>query len=90
MGKIITSVNAMPELTLPLQRELDSQIINRVALNSAVKDHIMKETGDLYPTRTEWNFICSALIKRFPILADADDPESYVSRNETIYQDTYK
>lgn len=70
----------MPTFGEPLHSQLLEKIIDREALNKAVKYHLKKiKKNELYLSSNEWHLVCSKLILKYPVLADVDSPESYVS-----------
>lgn len=51
-----------------------------------LKQNIKDKIGyGRYPTNKEYKRLCKALIKKYPTLADTDNPQGYVSINILTY-----
>lgn len=75
----MTEGNAMPNFSEVLRTQLRQNIIDRAQLNKEVIGHLQEISKDLYLNTQEWHAVCSQLIKEYPVLADTDNPLSYVS-----------
>lgn len=79
-GQQITPYNALPSnFSNELVTGLKNKKYNVNTFLTYTKGHIRDKIGKDYPRRHEYNLLCGALIKEYPVLSDADNPKGFVS-----------
>ncbi|XP_034236461.1 uncharacterized protein LOC117642403 isoform X2 [Thrips palmi] len=78
-GKYITEFNAMPtNISEELAKAIQCNKYSVTAFLTLTKEHIKSKIGEArYPSSYEYDLVCKALIKKFPNLADTDNPQEF-------------
>lgn len=80
MGSRFTSNDALPKFSPILSARLlrGEAVLSHLYLGP-LRDHIQQKVGDGKIEPEDYNMVCSAVVKEYPVLGDADKPTQYVS-----------
>jgi len=81
-GQSLTGTRLMPKFGEASLNSIALGKPNMHAILADIRHHILSKRSSLYIFPSELDNMSQALIKKYPILCDADNPEGYVSTFE--------